>query len=213
MKDEGYIKLQQVVDTSHHVLPNTAARGKDQIRTDIQKLQVCFFAYFKSMRIMEFRKGEKQTPLSLCVATFCIHVMYKVVQCWHLTCNGPLSSPKFQSYLWQSIYIVTCQAHPVLVKKANQMCGLFLLKNFIQVIIHLWTDQRIPGPVSCRCPNGLLETPPRWQATICIWNLQAIWQFLSVLWFNNTSSHFTFFNKYLLYFWKVFPNVIFRCKL
>ncbi len=59
MKDEGYIKLQQVVDTSHHVLPNTAARGKDQIRTDIQKLQVCFFAYFKSMRIMEFRKGEK----------------------------------------------------------------------------------------------------------------------------------------------------------
>ncbi len=40
MKDEGYLKLQQVVDTSHHVLPNTAARGKDQIRTDIQKLQV-----------------------------------------------------------------------------------------------------------------------------------------------------------------------------
>ncbi len=26
------------------------------------------------------------------------------------------------------IYIVTCQAHPVLVKKANQMCGSFLLK-------------------------------------------------------------------------------------
>ncbi len=25
-------------------------------------------------------------------------------------------------------YIVTCQAHPVLVKKANQMCGSFLLK-------------------------------------------------------------------------------------
>ncbi len=55
MKDEGYIKLQQVVDTSHHVLPNTAARGKDQIRTDIQKLQVgpsmhshVSFAYLKS---------------------------------------------------------------------------------------------------------------------------------------------------------------------
>ncbi len=32
--------------------------------------------------------------------------------------------------------------------------------------VHLWTDQRIPGPVSCRCPSGLLETPPRWHATI-----------------------------------------------
>ncbi len=26
--------------------------------------------------------------------------------------------------------IVTCQAHPVLVKKANQMCGSFLFKIF-----------------------------------------------------------------------------------
>ena len=33
----------------------------------------------------------------------------------------------------------------------------------------LWMDQRIPGPVSCRCPSGSLETPPRWHATIsCI---------------------------------------------
>ncbi len=40
-------------------------------------------------------------------------------------------------------YIVTCQVHPVLVK-------------------------RIPDPLSCRCPEprvGLLETPPRWHAT------------------------------------------------
>ncbi len=43
-------------------------------------------------------------------------------------------------------------------------------------IVHLWTDQRIPDPVSCRCPEprvGLLETPPRWQATICL-QLQCI---------------------------------------
>ena len=28
-------------------------------------------------------------------------------------------------------------------------------------LVHLWTDQRIPGPVSCCCPEprvGLLET-------------------------------------------------------
>ncbi len=36
--------------------------------------------------------------------------------------------------------MVTCQANPV--------CGSF------------------PGPMSCRCPSGLLETPPRWHATI-----------------------------------------------
>ena len=78
--------------------------------------------------------------------------------------------------------IVTCQAHPVLVKKANQMCGLFLFNFFclgsylawlllivsrVLVLVHLWTDQRITGPVCCWCPGGLLETPPRWHATIC----------------------------------------------
>ena len=31
------------------------------------------------------------------------------------------------------LYIVTCQAHPVLVKKVNQVCGSFLLKK----IFHL----------------------------------------------------------------------------
>ncbi len=33
---------------------------------------------------------------------------------------------------------------------------------------HLWTDQMIPGPVSCRCPEprvGLMETLPRWHTT------------------------------------------------
>ena len=33
-------------------------------------------------------------------------------------------------------------------------------------LVHLWTDQRIPGPMSCRCPSGSLEDPPRWHATI-----------------------------------------------
>ena len=32
--------------------------------------------------------------------------------------------------------------------------------------VHLWTDQMSPGPVSCRCPGGSLETPPRCHATI-----------------------------------------------
>ncbi len=29
-------------------------------------------------------------------------------------------------------------------------------------------ESSIPGPVSYRCLSGLLETPPRWHATICI---------------------------------------------
>ncbi len=44
----------------------------------------------------------------------------------------------------------------------------FCLGNYLAGL--LWTDQRIPGPVSCRCPGGLLETPPRWHATIYIQN-------------------------------------------
>ncbi len=46
-------------------------------------------------------------------------------------------------------------------KKANQMCDSFLFK-----FLYLWTDQRIPGPVSCLCTSGSLETPPRWHATV-----------------------------------------------
>ncbi len=56
---------------------------------------------------------------------------------------------------------MTCQAHPVLVKKANQVCGSFFL-----IFLSRW---RIPDPMSCRCPEprvGLLETPPRWHMTI-----------------------------------------------
>ena len=60
------------------------------------------------------------------------------------------------------------------LKKANQMCGSFLFLNFylggylacIILRVHLWKNQRIPGPVSCRCPGGSLETPLRWHATI-----------------------------------------------
>ncbi len=39
LKDEGFEKLQQTVNASQQVLPNTAARGKDEIRNDMQKLQ------------------------------------------------------------------------------------------------------------------------------------------------------------------------------
>ena len=49
------------------------------------------------------------------------------------------------------------------------MYGPFLFKIFIG-LVDLWTDQRIPDPVSCQCPEprvGLLETPHRWHATIC----------------------------------------------
>ncbi len=33
------------------------------------------------------------------------------------------------------IYIVTCQAHPVLVKKANKVCGSFLLKSLAPCLV------------------------------------------------------------------------------
>ena len=62
-------------------------------------------------------------------------------------------------------YIVTCQAHPVLVKKVNQMCGSFLFGGSPVGLVHLWTYQRIPGPVSWRCPGGLLGTTPHWHTT------------------------------------------------
>ena len=82
-------------------------------------------------------------------------------------------------------YIVTCQAHPVLVKKTNQMCSSFLL-NFLSrwlscgVLVNSagWRlpcrsgppvdGPKYPWPVSCRCPSGLLETPPCWHAIIYI---------------------------------------------
>ena len=30
---------------------------------------------------------------------------------------------------------------------------------------------KVPGPMSCRCPSGLLETPSHWHATICSQNI------------------------------------------
>ena len=70
-------------------------------------------------------------------------------------------------------YIVTCQAHPVLVKKGESNVRFVLFKflsrwlpNLLVGLVHLWMDQRIPGPVSCRCRGGSLETPPCWHATI-----------------------------------------------
>ena len=51
--------------------------------------------------------------------------------------------------------------------KVNQVCDSCFL-NFC-LGGYLWTDQRIPGPVSCRCPGGSLETPPRWHATISLY--------------------------------------------
>ncbi len=52
----------------------------------------------------------------------------------------------------------------LLVKSRSNVRSVSFL-NFY----HLWTDLRIPDPVSCRCTEprvGLLETPPRWHATI-----------------------------------------------
>ena len=53
------------------------------------------------------------------------------------------------------------------------MCGSFFSNFYLGgdltclfLRVHLWTDQRIPSPVSCRCPGGSLETPPRWHATM-----------------------------------------------
>ncbi len=46
-------------------------------------------------------------------------------------------------------------------------------KHVVFHCIHLYIHEEtlIPGPVSCRCPSGLLETPPRWHATIYMFTL------------------------------------------
>ena len=48
-----------------------------------------------------------------------------------------------------------CQVHPVLVKRVQCTVRSFLFKflGSMARLVHLWTDQRIPGPVSCRCPE------------------------------------------------------------
>ncbi len=117
--------------------------------------------------------------IMLFLLQFWQHVWFKRLTClreheeWFYSADHSYNVLAYQYYKTQlqliargqgRLYIVTCQAHPALVKKANQMCGSFLLIFFY--LVHLWTDQRIPGPVSCRCPSGSLETPPRWHATI-----------------------------------------------
>ncbi len=54
-------------------------------------------------------------------------------------------------------------------------------------LVHLWTDQRTPDPVSCRCPEprvGLLETPPCWHAThdLLQWSWSELKKKCSELW-------------------------------
>ena len=54
-------------------------------------------------------------------------------------------------------YIVTCQAHPALVKRVQCTVHSFF-KFWVTLLgksglVHLLTDQRITGPVSCRCPE------------------------------------------------------------
>ena len=56
LKDEGFEKLQQTVNSSHHVLPNTAARGKDEIRADMQKLQKTWDDLFVNMNSAKVRR-------------------------------------------------------------------------------------------------------------------------------------------------------------
>ncbi len=85
----------------------------------------------------------------------------------------------------ESVYIYCdVPGSPCLSKnKANQVCdscfskflssrclpNLLIFKGLLYIgLVHLWTDQRIPGPVSCRCPGGSLDTPPRWHVTISL---------------------------------------------
>ncbi len=72
------------------------------------------------------------------------------------SCNSLQRKIDIQKMWETKWYIVTCQAHPVLVKKANQMCGSFLFKIFMSR----------SGPLVDGPKGGLLETPPRWHATI-----------------------------------------------
>ncbi len=56
--------------------------------------------------------------------------------------------------------------------------ALWLIRSLSRSVglVHLWTDQRIPGHVSCRCPSDSLETPPCWHTTICLYRmLYIVW--------------------------------------
>ncbi len=58
-------------------------------------------------------------------------------------------------------HIVTCQAHHVLVKKANQMCSSFLSNFFVQVVIQLVYCQvfKDPWPRVLSLPERFVGNP------------------------------------------------------
>ena len=72
MKDEGFEKLQQTVNASHHVLPNTATRGKDEIKADIQKLQKAWDDLFTNMNSAKVRRHlcKRTRELSFIILRF-----------------------------------------------------------------------------------------------------------------------------------------------
>ncbi len=89
----------------------------------------------------------------------------------------------FKPSEWMVFFKIYCDmpGSPCLSKnKANQVCDSFFLKflsRWLPVgLVHLWTDQRIPGPVPCCCPGGSLETPPRWHATIFLIKVRHYWK-------------------------------------
>ncbi len=60
-------------------------------------------------------------------------------------------------------YIVSCQAHPALVKKGESDVRFVPFNFFLSKWVHLWTDQRVPGRclVAARSQGSLSETLPR----------------------------------------------------
>ena len=90
------------------------------------------------------------------------------------------------------VYIVTCQAHPVLVKKANHVCGSFLFKIFCLGPKDLWPrvlslpERFVGDPVSLARDNILYRLDSLWVrsytiamlAFIWIWSNQWIWIFI-----------------------------------
>ncbi len=79
------------------------------------------------------------------------HARYSMITIKYRVNNEPCQG-------WHvTIHIVTCQAHPVLVRIRRIRWAVCSFK-------------RISGPVSCRCPGGSLETRPRWHETIWLYN-------------------------------------------
>ncbi len=65
------------------------------------------------------------------------------------------------------VYLCHTGTHYIYCDVPGSPC---LSKKRIKCTVRFFlTDQRIPDPASCRCPEprvGLLEIPSRWQATI-----------------------------------------------